>query len=112
MGFNTKTYYLGKLCPKQHHYDDTNFSLRFHSNRGCVQCKKERLATPAHKEKEKDQYLKRKERGRPSRPGRSYWISADLLEILELSSDASKPDCDKRLLEAAIAWREKNKLND
>jgi len=41
---------LGKLCCKNHRWQDTNYSLRSKQGR-CLECDKERKRTPAYKEK-------------------------------------------------------------
>jgi hypothetical protein len=49
---NTDKFYLGRLCSRQHNFNNTGQSLLYKCDRSCVECKKE-------KDKERD--LKRKE---------------------------------------------------
>jgi hypothetical protein len=36
--FDTHTYRLGKLCPREHGYEDTGQSLRYRGSKRCIQC--------------------------------------------------------------------------
>jgi hypothetical protein len=36
--YDAARYYLGKLCPRQHHYEDTGLSLRYKKSKRCIAC--------------------------------------------------------------------------
>ena len=40
MEFDENKYFLGKLCRYGHKWNDAEYSLRYKSTKGCVECKK------------------------------------------------------------------------
>jgi hypothetical protein len=53
---NKKIHYLGKLCVRNHCYDDLAFSIRLISNNTCITCNKEYIKTPLARERIKNYY--------------------------------------------------------
>jgi len=61
--FDTHTYRLGKLCPREHGYEETGQSLRYRGSKRCIQCE-----TEAAKERRRATRVCVAEEGSPGRP--------------------------------------------
>ena len=64
--YDTRTYYLGKLCPSQHDYHGSGQSLRRLHNQGCREC--ERLSKRAAREAKRQATEERPRAGPRSAP--------------------------------------------
>ncbi|MGL5924646.1 HNH endonuclease [Chroococcidiopsis sp.] len=76
LSFDATKFYLGKLCPRKHDWNDTGKTLRYCSHRKCVQCGKEQLQEARKKDPERHNNYTRKYRAEDPERYRQYRLEA------------------------------------
>lgn len=82
LSFNPEKYYLGRLCPFNHDWEETGQSLRNIKSRGCHTCSQDRLRKSRaenpdkHRQYRRDKYWRNPEKAR-EQARQGYWRDPD-----------------------------------